>query len=390
MRSFRDLRLDGKAVFMRLDLNVPMKDGKVTSDARITAALPTIKHALDKGARLALASNFGRPKGKRDPKDSLEPVGARLSEILGKEVIFADDCVGDGVKGLVRDLRPGQVMLLENLRYHSGEEKNDPELAKALAAPFDVYVNDAFGASHRAHASIVGMVKHFREYGAGFLLEKEVQALSRLVHDPKKPFVAILGGAKVEDKIGVLGSLVGKATTLLIGGAMAYTFLKAKGVDVGGSKYEENQIRHARDLLERARTRGVDILLPVDHVCAEKFDEAAPAIEVGTVEIPAGKLGLDIGPKTRALFADRIAQAATVFWNGPMGVFEWARFAAGTNAVAQAVADTAGFTVVGGGDSVAAIEKAGITAKIGHVSTGGGASLEMVELGSLPGIDALA
>jgi phosphoglycerate kinase len=313
MRSFKDLKLDGKSVFMRLDLNVPMKDGKVTSDARINAALPTIKHALEKGARLALASHFGRPKGKRDPKDSLEPVGARLSELLGQEVIFADDCVGDGVKGLVRDLRPGQVMLLENLRYHPGEEKNDPELAKALAAPFEVYVNDAFGSCHRAHASIAGMVKYFREYGAGFLLEKEVLALSRLVHDPKKPFVAILGGAKVTDKIGVLGSLVGKASTLLIGGAMAYTFLKAKGVDVGASKFEENQVRHAKELLERAQTRGVDILLPVDHVCAEKFDETAAPIEVGTPDIPAGKLGLDIGPKTRALYADRIQKAATVF-----------------------------------------------------------------------------
>lgn len=389
MRSFRDLKLDGKAVFMRLDLNVPMKDGRVTSDARINAALPTIKLALDKGARLALASHFGRPKGKRDPKDSLEPVGARLSEILGKEVIFADDCIGDGVKGLVRDLRPGQVMLLENLRYHAGEEKNDPEFAKALAAPFEVYVNDAFGSCHRAHASIEGMVKYFKEYGAGFLLEKEVKALSRLVDNPQKPFVAILGGAKVADKVGVLGSLVGKATTLLIGGAMAYTFLKAKGVDVGGSKFEEDQVRHAADLIQRGKDRGVDILLPVDHVCADKFDENAAPVAVATQNIPAGKLGLDVGPETRKLYADRIAKAATVFWNGPMGVFEWKSFAAGTNAVAAAVSTTKGFTVVGGGDSVAAIEKAGVEDKVGHVSTGGGASLEYVELGSLPGIDAL-
>lgn len=389
MRSFRDLKLDGKAVFMRLDLNVPMKDGRVTSDARINAALPTIKLALDKGARLALASHFGRPKGKRDPKDSLEPVGARLSEILGKEVIFADDCIGDGVKGLVRDLRPGQVMLLENLRYHAGEEKNDVEFAKALAAPFEVYVNDAFGSCHRAHASIEGMVKYFKEYGAGFLLEKEVKALSRLVDNPQKPFVAILGGAKVADKVGVLGSLVGKATTLLIGGAMAYTFLKAKGVDVGGSKFEEDQVRHAADLIQRGKDRGVDILLPVDHVCADKFDENAAPVAVATQNIPAGKLGLDVGPETRKLYADRIAKAATVFWNGPMGVFEWKSFAAGTNAVAAAVSTTKGFTVVGGGDSVAAIEKAGVEDKVGHVSTGGGASLEYVELGSLPGIDAL-
>jgi phosphoglycerate kinase len=389
MRSFRDLKLDGKAVFMRLDLNVPMKDGRVTSDARINAALPTIKYALDHGARLALASHFGRPKGKRDPKDSLEPVGARLSEILGKEVVFADDCIGDGVKGLVRDLRPGNVMLLENLRYHAGEEKNDPEFAKALAAPFEVYVNDAFGSCHRAHASIAGMVKHLKDYGAGFLLEKEVQALSKLVDSPKKPFVAVLGGAKVADKIGVLGSLVGKADALLIGGAMAYTFLKAKGVDVGNSKFEEDQLRHAQDLLARAKDRKVDILLPVDHVCAEKFEEAAAPVLVSTQEIPAGKLGLDVGPETRRLYADRIAKAATLFWNGPMGVFEWSKFASGTNAVAAAVATTKGFTIVGGGDSVSAIEKAGVESKIGHVSTGGGASLEYVEFGTLPGIDAL-
>ncbi|MBN1960571.1 MAG: phosphoglycerate kinase [Deltaproteobacteria bacterium] len=390
MRSIRDLNLEGKAVFMRLDLNVPMKDGKVTSDARINAALPTIKFALDKGARLAITSHLGRPKGKRDMKYSLEPVGARLSEILGKDVLFAEDCIGDGVKGMVKNLRPGGIILLENVRFHEGETKNDPEFAKALAAPFEVFVNDAFGSSHREHASVTGIVKYVQASGGGFLLEKEVQSISKLVNNPQKPFVAILGGAKVADKIGVLGSLVGKADTLLIGGAMAYTFLKAQGVDVGGSKFEEDQVRHSQELLKRAKDRGVDILLPIDHSCADTFSEDATLIAVTTQNIPAGKLALDIGPQTRKLYSERIAQAATVFWNGPMGVFEWSQFAAGTNALAQAVANSEAFTVVGGGDSVSAIEKAGIQDKIDHVSTGGGASLEFIENGSLPGIVVLS
>ncbi len=389
MRSIRDLDLNGKAVFMRLDLNVPMKDGKVTSDARILAAIPTIKYALDAGARLAIASHFGRPKGKRDLKYTLEPVGSRLSELLGKEVIFADDCIGDGVLGLVRDLRGGQLMLLENVRFHAEEEKNDPAFAKALAAPFEVYVNDAFGSCHREHASITGVVKYLKAYGAGFLLEKEVKALARLVESPAKPFVAILGGAKVADKIGVLGSLVGKCNALLIGGAMAYTFLKAKGVEIGASRFEETEARHAAELLARAKDRGVEILLPVDHVCADKLEEGATAVHVAQEQIPAGLMGLDIGPKTRELYASRIAAAATIFWNGPMGVFEMPSFAAGTLAMAEAVSTSKAFTVVGGGDSVSAIEKAGVTSKIGHVSTGGGASIEYVELGSLPGIDAI-
>jgi len=389
MKSIRDLKLEGRALFLRLDLNVPMKDGLVTSDARITAALPTIKYALEQGARVALASHFGRPKGKRDPKDSLELVGGRLSELLGREVIFSEDCVGDGVKGLMRDLRGGGLVLLENLRFHAGEEKNDADFAKALAAPFEVYANDAFGACHRAHASIVGMVRHCKDRGAGFLLDKEVGALGRLVDAPKKPFVAIVGGAKVADKLAVLGSLLGKATTLCIGGAMAYTFLKAKGIEIGTSRVEEDKLRDALDLLTRAKDRGVEILLPTDHVTADTFAEKATAKIVGTQAIPAGQMGLDIGPETRKLYGATIARAETVFWNGPMGVFEWDAFATGTSAVAAAVAACRGFTVVGGGDSVAAIEKAGVADKIGHVSTGGGASLEFVELGSLPGIDAL-
>ncbi len=389
MRSIRDLQLDGRALLLRLDLNVPMQDGRITSDARITAALPTINYALAQGARIAACSHFGRPKGKRVPKDSLEPVGARLSDLLNKEVVFAEDCVGDGVRGLLRDMRPGTIMLLENLRFHPGEEKNEPEFAKKLAAPFEVYVNDAFGASHRAHASIVGVVKHIRDSGAGFLLEKETLALERLVHDPAQPFVAVVGGAKVSDKLGVLGSLLGKVSAICVGGAMAYTLMKARGQQVGASRVEEDKLRDTKELLDRAKSRGVDILLPSDHVCADGFAADAKPTRVATPDIPEGLLGLDIGPDTVRRYSDRIVGAKTVFWNGPMGVFEWPAFAAGTNSVAQAVAECSGFTVVGGGDSVAAVEAAGIANQIDHVSTGGGASLELIEKGSLPGIDVL-
>lgn len=389
MKSIRDLQLNSRAVFLRLDLNVPMQNGVITSDARITAALPTVKFALEQGARVAVASHFGRPKGKRDPKESLEPVGARLSELLDQDVVLAEDCVGDSVKGLLQNLRPGQLMLLENLRFHAGEEKNDPDFARSLAAPFDVYVNDAFGACHRAHASIVGMVKGFKDKAAGFLLEKEAQALGKLVTNAEKPFVAIVGGAKVADKLGVLGALMTKVDCICIGGAMAYTFLKARNVEVGASRFEEERLRQAKELLQRAADRGVEIMLPQDHVGAAKFDVNADPVRVATPGIPKELMGLDIGPETQKLYAQKIAQAKTVFWNGPMGVFEWASFANGTNAVAQAVAASTGFTVVGGGDSVAAIEAAGVANKVSHVSTGGGASLEFIEQGTLPGIDAL-
>lgn len=388
--SIRDLQLEGRAVFLRLDLNVPMEDGVITSDARIRAALPTIHWALEHGARLALASHFGRPKGKKNPEYTLEPVGARLSELLKKDVLFAEDCVGDGVTGLVRELRAGQVCLLENLRFHEGEEKNDADFARRMAAPFQVYVNDAFGASHRAHASIVGMVPHVRERAAGFLLEKEVKALDRLLTAPERPFVAVVGGAKVSDKVGVLQALLGKVDALCIGGAMAYTFMKARGEEVGTSKVEEEKVRMAGDVLQRAKDRGVRVLLPTDHVAAATFDEKAPATTtMAGAPMPKDKMGLDIGPDTRKAYAAEIARAKTVFWNGPMGVFEWEAYARGTFAVAEAVAACSGFTVVGGGDSVAAIEAAKVEDKIGHVSTGGGASLELLELGTLPGIDIL-
>lgn len=387
--SIRELSLDGRAVFLRLDLNVPLEDGVITSDARIRAALPTIEYALKGGARLAVASHLGRPKGQRKKEYSLEPVAARLSELLSQDVLFADDCIGDGVKGLVRELRPGQILLLENLRYHDAEEKNEPGFAKSLAEPYDVYVNDAFGASHRAHASIVGMVKYFETKAAGLLMEKEVDALSRIVGEPARPFVAVVGGAKVADKVGVLNALIGKVDALCIGGAMAYTFLKARGEEIGNSKWEGDKLRVATEVMKRAHDRDVQLLLPVDHVVAPVFDEAAPATVVLSDQIPEGSMGLDIGPQTRREYAAKIAGAKTVFWNGPMGVFEWEQFSKGTKAIAEAVAACEGYTVVGGGDSVAAVEAAGVAERIEHISTGGGASLEMIELGTLPGIEAL-
>ncbi len=389
MRSIRDLNLEGRAVFLRLDLNVPIKNGTITSDARIQAAMPTIRHAIDAGARVALASHLGRPKGKRVPEMSLEPVGSRLSEILGKDVVFSEDCIGDGVKRLMQDLRPGGVLLLENLRYHDGEKKNDAQFAKLLAAPFDAYVNDAFGSCHRADASIVGVLDYIEDSAAGFLLDKEVAAISKLLQQPKRPFVAVVGGAKVADKVGVMSSLLDKVDAILVGGAMAYTFLKAKGVEIGKSRCEGDKVYVAKDILDRAASRKVDILLPTDHVVAADFAEDAPAQIITTVAIPQDQMGLDIGPMTRKVFAERLAGAKTVFWNGPMGVFEWASFAAGTMAIAEAMAGCSGYTVVGGGDSVAALEKAGCEGKISHVSTGGGASLELVEKGTLPGIDVL-
>ncbi len=388
MKSIRELQLEGRAVFMRLDLNVPIKEGKIKSDARIRAALPTIKYALEQGARVALASHLGRPK-KKDKENSLEPVGVRLSELLDKEVTFADDCVGDGVKKLVRDLKPGNVILLENLRFHAEEEKNDLNFSKDLAAPFNTYINDAFGSSHRAHASIVGMVKLIDERAAGFLMEAEVKALSKLLENPPRPFVALVGGAKVADKVGVLQSLIGKVDAICVGGAMAYTFMKSRGDDVGASKFEADKLNVAKEILDRAKSRGVPLLLPEDHVAGIAFEETTTPQVVAQKNIPTNSMGLDIGPKTRELYIEQIKRAKAVFWNGPMGVFEWKSFAAGTMAMAKALAESKAFTVVGGGDSVSALEVSGVVDKIGHVSTGGGASLELIEFGTLPGIEAL-
>ncbi len=393
--SFIDqLELAEKKVFMRVDFNVPLdSNGKITDETRINAALPTIKYALEKGAQLILASHLGRPKGKVDLKYSMEPVAVRLAELLSLEVVLPEDPTDRVVKTLLDGMKPGQIIMLENLRFNPGEEKGDPEFAKYLASLAEVYVDDAFGAVHRKHASVYQMVEHFRrgKKGAGFLIKKEIEALSVLMNKPARPFVAVMGGAKVSDKIGVLTSLVDRVDEVLIGGAMAYTFLAAQGIDVGTSKVEVDHIDTAKQILERAVKLGKRILLPVDHMTAARFD-ADKQSEVSTTAsgaISAGMMGLDIGPRTLDLYRGVIETAGTVFWNGPMGVFENPLFERGTLGVAQAMATTSAFTVVGGGDSAAAAEKAGITDSVDHVSTGGGAALELIEGKALPGIEAL-
>ncbi|MBK8014270.1 MAG: phosphoglycerate kinase [Deltaproteobacteria bacterium] len=386
--SIENIDLKGRVTFIRVDFNVPLTaDRKVSDATRVRAALPTIRYAIDKGARVVLASHLGRPKGKKNPEYTLEPVAGCLAELLGKDVVFADDCIGDGVKKNIRDLREGDVLLLENLRFYAGEEKNDEGFARALAEGVEVYVNDAFGTAHRAHASTAGMVRFVKQACAGFLMHKEIAHLQTLVQSPKRPFVAVVGGAKVSDKVGVLQSLVERCDAILVGGAMAYTLLVARGTAVGNSRIEQDSIGVAEQIIKSAAARKVQLLLPEDHVVAERFDENAPAETV--TEIREGFMGLDIGPKTRARYAKVIADAGTVFWNGPMGVFEWANFAEGTMAMARAIADSGAVSVVGGGDSVAALAKSGLEAKITHVSTGGGASLELIEGKTLPGVKAL-
>ena len=392
IRSIEQLPIAGKRLFIRVDFNVPLdkKTGKVKDDARIRAALPTIRYAVEKKARVILASHLGRPDGKPVPEMSLEPAGVRLSQLLGQDVILADDCVGDGVKKLVAELREGQVLLLENLRFHPEEEANDESFSRELASLCDVYVDDAFGTVHRAHASTVGMAKLVPQRGAGFLVAAELKHLQPLLKGEGKPYLAILGGAKVSDKIKVIDQLLGKVDALLIGGAMAYTFLSARGVPVGASRVEKDKIDVARRILDKAAQSRVEVMLPADHVVAKEPKGGIPTEVVA--QIPEGMLGLDIGPKTRELYRQRVIGARTIFWNGPMGMFEIPEFAAGTRAVAEAMAEATrrgALTVVGGGDSAAAIAAMGMADKVTHVSTGGGASLEFLEGRELPGVKVL-
>jgi phosphoglycerate kinase len=389
VRTLKDIELPGKKVLVRVDFNVPIKDGKVTDDTRIQGALPTIRHILAAhGTRLILMSHLGRPKGKRNPDMSLAPVAARLSELLGKPVKMADDCIGAAVEQMVGSMKDGEIVLLENLRFHPEEEANDPAFARQLAKLADVYVSDAFGTVHRAHASTEGVTK-FLPSVAGYLIEKEMKFFGPLLSNPARPFVAIIGGAKVSSKIEVLNHLITKCNSLVVGGGMAYTFLKAQGHKIGNSLVEEDFVETARALIEKGKELKVDIILPVDHVVATEFSENAKPTAIDSVEIPDGMIGMDIGPKTLEAMKAKIAQAASLVWNGPMGVFEFDSFASGTLETARMVADCKGTTVVGGGDSVAAVNKFHLGDKIDHVSTGGGASLEYLEGKTLPGIAAL-
>lgn len=384
------LELKNKRTFIRADFNVPLnEEGKIADDSRIVATLPTIQEAIAKGGRILLASHLGRPKGKPNPKWSLLPVAERLSEFLNMEVLFPEDCIGDGVRKLSGELKEGGVILLENLRFHPGEEANDPVFCERLAANVDVYINDAFGTLHRAHASTVGMVPLVPEKAAGKLVQKEVKYLNKIMESPEKPFVAILGGAKVSDKLGVLENLLKKVDVLLIGGAMAYTFLRAQGVEVGDSLVEGGKIHQAAKILERANLRDRPLLLPVDHVIARELKAGAEFETTSGPGIKDGWMGVDIGPKTLDLFKEQIARARTVLWNGPVGAFEISPFDQGTLGLARAVAESSATSVVGGGDSVAAIKKANLENKISHLSTGGGATLEYLEGKILPGLKAL-
>jgi phosphoglycerate kinase len=387
-KTIRDIDLKNKKVLVRVDFNVPLKDGVITDDTRITAALPTLKYILDqKGASLILMSHLGRPK-KPDKENSLAPVAKRLSQLLGKNVTLAPDCIGPEAEKAVKAMKPGDVVLLENVRFHPEEEKNDPAFAKSLSILGDVFVNDAFGTAHRAHASTEGVAHHLPAV-AGFLMEKEITFLGGVLENPAKPFVAIIGGAKVSTKIAVLESLLPKVTTFIIGGGMAYTFLKVKGFSIGKSLVEEDFMKTASEFLDAAKKANVEVLLPVDHKVGAEFSENAKAELVDGANVPEGKTAMDVGPKSLALFQDRIAKAKTVVWNGPLGVFEFPEFSKGTQEIAKMVASCPGITVVGGGDSVAAVNQFGLADKIKHVSTGGGASLEFLEGKELPGITAL-
>lgn len=387
-KTVRDVDVRGRRVLVRVDFNVPLDQGRVADDTRIRAALPTIRYLMERGARVILISHLGRPKGKVDDRYRLEPVARRLEELLGREVLKTDDCVGPEVEAAVARLRDGDLLLLENVRFHPEEEKNDEGFARKLASLADIYVNDAFGAAHRAHASTVG-VAEFLPAVAGFLMEKELAMLGRLLADPEPSFVAILGGAKISDKIGVIENLLGRVQTLLVGGGMANTFLRARGLMLGKSLVEVDKVDLARELLARAQERGVELLLPEDAVVAPAEAPGTDRREVPVAEVPEEWMILDIGPATVERFAAAIRTARTVFWNGPMGVFEMAGFERGTEAVARAVAESGALSVVGGGDTVAAVERAGVADRITHLSTGGGASLEFLEGRELPGVAVL-
>jgi phosphoglycerate kinase len=391
--SIRDLDLDGKRVFIRVDFNVPLKDGRIGDDTRIRSTLPTIQYAIDHGATVVLASHLGRPKGKVNPQMSLRPIADRLADLLGAPVTFATDCVGGEARSAVQQVHSGgkRVALLENLRFHPEEEKNDAAFAKDLASLADRYVNDAFGAAHRAHASVEGITHYIERPAAGLLMEKELQYLGHALESPERPFVVILGGAKVSDKIDVIRNMIGKVDRLVVGGAMAYTFFKSRGMPTGRSLVEDDKLDEARGIAKDADARGVRLALPVDHVVTDKLDGTGSK-EVLPIDDPAigDRMGVDIGPKTIGSYETLLAGAKTVVWNGPMGVFEVDAFAAGTNAVARAVSEVSGTTIIGGGDSIAALKKAGVADKVTHISTGGGASLEFLGGQTLPGVAALA
>ena len=389
-KTVRDIDVKGKKVLCRCDFNVPQDKatGAITDDKRIVAALPTLKYLLEQGAAVIACSHLGKPKGEWKESLTLAPVAERLSQLLGQEVIFAKDIIGEDARAKAAALQPGQIMLLENLRFDKGEEKNDPEFAKALASLADVYVSDAFGTVHRAHASTAGVAAYLPAV-SGFLIQKELEIMGGALANPKRPLVAILGGAKVSSKIGVINNLLDIADTIIIGGGMAYTFIKAMGGSVGTSLLEEDRLDYCREMMDKAKDKGVKFLLPVDTLCAAEFSADAKPELVDTMAIPDDRMGMDIGPKTIALFADAVKDAGTVIWNGPMGVFEFPAFAEGTRALAKALADTNAITIVGGGDSAAAVAQLGYADKMTHISTGGGASLEFLEGKELPGVACL-
>ncbi|MGE5494352.1 MAG: phosphoglycerate kinase [Burkholderiales bacterium] len=388
-KTIRDIDLAGKKVLVRVDFNVPLNDKKeITDDTRIVAALPTIQYLRDQSSKIILCSHLGRPDGVFNPKYSLAPVAAKLEKLMGCKITFANDVIGESAQAAVQNVREGEIVLLENLRFHKEETANDPGFAKKLASFADIYVNDAFGAAHRAHASTAGVADYIPAV-AGFLIEKELKALGGALDNPTRPFLAILGGAKVSDKIGVIENLITKVDWIILGGGMAYTFLKAKGMEVGTSLVDEARIELAAGLLKKAETKGVEIFLPVDSIIADKFDAKANTQVVPSDEITPGWMGLDIGPSSRMLFADKVRKAKTVIWNGPMGVFEMEPFSEGTKSIAKAMAETEAMTIIGGGDSAAAVKIFGYAQNIDHISTGGGASLEFLEGKELPGISVL-